>query len=165
MKTLLTILLTALTLQSYALSIAPPLHGELENSDRWVVDQAFGHIYYGAIEIDEYYRSASLNYQFQAPCPEGMNCIQALQNKFVNLPMISINQGGCGSIEYIAQKDEMPSDGIKETLTIVSHHQNVCMHLPVDAATEITYEVSYYSWLTGEIVSFKAELLAEMLHY
>ena len=111
MKMMLTLLITLITINTHALTIAPIFSAELVQPEYWEVDQDLGSIYYGNIEVDLFNQTLGLNYEYQMPCGEGMACIQALSQRSVTLPIISQETEPCGSITYKAERNEMPSDG------------------------------------------------------
>lgn len=86
-------------------------------------------------------------YCFRSPCPQPIG-------SDIRLPVVSVEEIGCGSLKIVAQRDMRMVDGILQRLTVIDHSHRVCMDLR--QGVEVAYEtdaprtnVKTRSWFGG----------------
>ena len=102
----------------------------------------------GSIDIDMTKGEISLTIYQSIDCPPNMACIALMPAPLrISLPLVSTETTSCGDVIYTAMKDKTPADGALETLRVVDHTKNECLHTRMLPATAITYSTYIMRWM------------------
>jgi len=120
---------------------------------------------YGRISVNEINRTVTLFLSLRPNCAPGMMCPMYLIAKKIELPMISGKRDQCHVVTYIAQKNELPVDGSKETLTVTDFSNNICpsFHFAAYPEAKVDHTSEYYNRLQGKLKRERNTFLAEKL--
>jgi hypothetical protein len=73
-------------------------------------------------------------------CGPMTRCLGMLPQKYeVVLPLISTETDGCGSVTYLAEKDQRPVDGAHQSIKVVDHALNMCSFVLHSDLVQVEY--------------------------
>lgn len=119
---------------------------------------------HAVVIVDGYNKTASLAVSGSS-CPANAKCIVNLtKTEKIELPVIKTELTMCGSKVITAEKNEMPVDGIRQTLVIVDHTQNICPTMMILMPTVVSFETEFINRFTGETVVTRSAMSGSALH-
>ncbi|MEM7645480.1 MAG: hypothetical protein AAF203_01110, partial [Pseudomonadota bacterium] len=145
MKSIIIILASFITLfatqgQAKAMVIGDESAYKAAILDQFEIDHDYmGYINRGSVAVDLINETVTLYLSQYVECPEGMACATVLPEYHeIKLPLISVSEEGCGATVYKAQVNNMPVDGLLETLTVTDYTTLQCRIL-MPYMTKVVY--------------------------
>lgn len=117
----------------------------------------------GNLTVSPSMNQATLMLIRKSNCPPKALCLVGLPAPIiVKLPVISVKTDRCNNVTIIAEKNEMPVDGVRGTITIRDFTANTCRFRP-EAPTYVQYETEFYNRMNGEPVQTHSTLFGTAL--
>ena len=92
----------------------------------------------GNVQIDFMAKTITLTLNPAFHCPAGAACALVMPApQVVTLPLTKVTTGHCNQNIFIARENNLPVDGIDQTLTVIDNSNNHCKYLVAIPATEV----------------------------
>lgn len=133
--------------------------------DRFNIDETLPYadqVTAARIVINQRAKKADLRIKLGGSCPAGALC--ALPT-FMNyeLPIVAAKTDSCGTVAYLAKRDDRPVDGGLNQLIIKDNTNNRCPHFVALAPTEVIHQTAYYHRLEGKEVKTRSTFTGDRL--
>lgn len=130
MKNLIALVALTLSLGSFATSIITQQTGELVNLNLdldFAKSEGLEKADFATVLVDYIEEEVVLVIERPWSCPDGMFCATVMPAPvIIKLPLVSVEVDGCGFVQIKAELNEMPVDGIKETIEITDYSTGTC---------------------------------------
>lgn len=118
----------------------------------------------GNVTIDHNAGEIALVLFQKTECPEGRPCPRMIRPPVtIRVPITRIETNECGIRVFSAERDDLPVDGARVTLTVEDNSENTCPTLLPLPPTSITHTSEIYDRRTGTLDKLQSTFTAEKL--
>lgn len=101
---------------------------------------------------------------FRCHAPEGAMCAQVMPAPvIVTLPLISREVDSCGSVHYLAKKDQRPVDGINQEIEVINNSGNRCLTFVALPPTDVKFLQQGYDRMGQSEFNYRHSFTADAL--